>query len=230
MTQQGMAQGRKLSNATHIMVLASHAREAHGSFAVMGMFVGQKHRLIVETCCISTSLWQCSETELTTGDHDDDVHATHNNCRFIVPSPIPLQNNLPELAIMSIPMALRSPIRAARRLPLWTSRSFASRPPPFPVVPSCPSPTCACASTPAMPEGMEIDHQGNLNGVISGYAEQVLVCTGREDWTSRIEDECDGDNLAADLKELFGRGGRYSDVSSCASLIFERIQPRVRMN
>lgn len=63
-----------------------------------------------------------------------------------------------------------------------------------------------------MPEGMEIDHKSNLNGVISGYAEQVLVCTGRDDWTSRIEDESDGDNLAADLKELFGRGGRYSDV------------------
>jgi hypothetical protein len=64
-----------------------------------------------------------------------------------------------------------------------------------------------------MPEGMEIDHKSTLNGVISGYAEQVLVCTGRDDWTSRIEDECDGDNLAADLKELFGRGGRFSDVS-----------------
>lgn len=64
-----------------------------------------------------------------------------------------------------------------------------------------------------MPEGLDIDFKSNLNGVISGYAEQVLVCTGRDDWTSRIEDECDGDNLAADLKELFGRGGRYSDVS-----------------
>lgn len=65
-----------------------------------------------------------------------------------------------------------------------------------------------------MPEGLDIDFKSNLNGVISGYAEQVLVCTGRDDWTSRIEDECDGDNLAADLKELFGRGGRYSDVSA----------------
>lgn len=64
-----------------------------------------------------------------------------------------------------------------------------------------------------MPEGLDIDFKSNLNGVISGYADQVLVCTGRDDWTSRIEDECDGDNLAADLKELFGRGGRYSDVS-----------------
>ncbi|QUC22664.1 uncharacterized protein UV8b_06905 [Ustilaginoidea virens] len=46
---------------------------------------------------------------------------------------------------------------------------------------------------------------------MSSYAEQVLVCTGRDDWSSRIEDERGGDNLAADLKELFGRGGTYSD-------------------
>ena len=47
---------------------------------------------------------------------------------------------------------------------------------------------------------------------MSGYAEQVLVCTGEDDWPSRIEEESGGDNLAADLKELFGRGGVYSDV------------------
>lgn len=64
-----------------------------------------------------------------------------------------------------------------------------------------------------MPEGLEIDHEAPLNGVISGYAEQVLVCTGQDDWASKIEDENGGDNLAADLKELLGRGGVYSDVS-----------------
>lgn len=64
-----------------------------------------------------------------------------------------------------------------------------------------------------MPEGLAIDHDGKLNGLISNYAEQVLVCTGRSDWPSRIEEENGGDNLAADLKELIGRGGVYSDVS-----------------
>lgn len=44
------------------------------------------------------------------------------------------------------------------------------------------------------------------------FAEQVLICTGKRDWKSRIEDENGGDNLAADLKELLGRGGIYSDV------------------
>lgn len=59
---------------------------------------------------------------------------------------------------------------------------------------------------------MEIDHSKPLNGTMAAYAEQVLICTGQRDWKSRIEDENGGDNLAADLKELLGRGGIYSDV------------------
>ncbi|TGJ80508.1 hypothetical protein E0Z10_g8253 [Xylaria hypoxylon] len=62
-----------------------------------------------------------------------------------------------------------------------------------------------------MPEGLPLDYNGKLNGLISNYAEQVLVCTGQNDWPSRIEEESSGDNLAADLKELIGRGGIYSD-------------------
>ena len=82
----------------------------------------------------------------------------------------------------------------------------------LPTIATCPSPTCGCAETPAMPEGLDIDRDGKLNGVITGYAEHVLVCTGQDDWPSKIEEDHGGDNLAADLKELFGRGGRYSDV------------------
>lgn len=65
-----------------------------------------------------------------------------------------------------------------------------------------------------MPEDLDIDHKSPLNGVMAGYAEHVLVCTGQDDWVSRIEEENSGDNLAADLKELFGRGGKYRDVSA----------------
>ncbi|QSZ35817.1 hypothetical protein DSL72_006939 [Monilinia vaccinii-corymbosi] len=46
---------------------------------------------------------------------------------------------------------------------------------------------------------------------MAAYAEQVLICTGKPDWPSRIEEDHSGDNLAADIKELIGRGGRYSD-------------------
>lgn len=64
-----------------------------------------------------------------------------------------------------------------------------------------------------MPEGLPLDREGPLKAAIAGYAEQVLVCTDKSDWPSRIEEDNSGDNLAADLKELFGRGGTYSDVS-----------------
>lgn len=63
-----------------------------------------------------------------------------------------------------------------------------------------------------MPEGLPIDHERPLNGTMAAYAQQVLICTGENDWPSKIEDENGGDNLAADLKELLGRGGEYSDV------------------
>ncbi|KAF9880987.1 hypothetical protein CkaCkLH20_01137 [Colletotrichum karsti] len=111
--------------------------------------------------------------------------------------------------------------RLAHSASVFTSRrAYAAKPstprpppppPPFETVPTCPSPTCGCAETPAMPEGLPIDFKSPLNGVVSAYAEQVLVCTGKDDWASRIEEENSGDNLAADLKELFGRGGTYSD-------------------
>lgn len=65
---------------------------------------------------------------------------------------------------------------------------------------------------PDLPKGFEVDHSKPLSGTMASYAEQVLICTGKEDWESNIADENAGDNLAADIKELVGRGGVYSDV------------------
>lgn len=93
-------------------------------------------------------------------------------------------------------------------------------PPPFSTVPTCPEPTCGCAATPPIPEDLSLDREGPLKGAIAGYSEHVLVCTGNADWPSRIEDDNGGDCLAADLKELFGRGGTYSDVGTLCSLIW----------
>lgn len=112
--------------------------------------------------------------------------------------------------------ACRAAAAAASRRSMATKPSSRpppgpKKPPPFPTVPTCPSPTCGCADTPA---GLDIDHKSPLNGVMTGYAEHVLVCTGQDDWASRIEEENGGDNLAADLKELFGRGGEYTDVGA----------------
>jgi hypothetical protein len=96
------------------------------------------------------------------------------------------------------------------------ARSFSSRridiPPPFPVVPSCPEPTCPCAKTPA---GLGIDHTQNLNGTMPSHSMQVLISTGQSDWIGRVEE--DGLDkgwgmLGNRLRGLIRRGGKYSDV------------------
>ncbi|KAI1814529.1 Sucrase/ferredoxin-like-domain-containing protein [Poronia punctata] len=92
-------------------------------------------------------------------------------------------------------------------------------------VPKCPAPTCECAETPEMPEDLPIDREAKLDGLISNYAEQVLVCTGRSDWPSRIEEANSGDNLAADLKEMIGRGGVFSDPFHNISVLNSSFPP-----
>lgn len=93
-------------------------------------------------------------------------------------------------------------------------RAYASRidiptqPPPVPIIEACPVPTCQCRE---MPQGLEIEREQNINGSMAAYAEQVVICTGRYDWPSRIEQ--DGESvLVRQLKNLLGRNGKYSDV------------------
>ncbi|KAF9892163.1 hypothetical protein FE257_002569 [Aspergillus nanangensis] len=65
-----------------------------------------------------------------------------------------------------------------------------------------------------MPEGLPIDYDQPLNGTMAAYAQQILVCTGQNDWTSRIENDGENQNwgdLVRGLKRLMGRGGRYAD-------------------
>ncbi|KAI0515456.1 Sucrase/ferredoxin-like-domain-containing protein [Xylaria bambusicola] len=111
------------------------------------------------------------------------------------------------MSLRQVARTISRPIPWSRRTPRFSLAPTRS----LNTVPRCPSPTCDCAETPEMPEGLPIDYDGKLSGLISSYAEQVVVCTGQKDWSSRIEEENSGDNLAADLKELLGRGGIYSD-------------------
>ncbi|KAI8714603.1 FAD-binding FR-type domain-containing protein [Fusarium sp. LHS14.1] len=67
-----------------------------------------------------------------------------------------------------------------------------------------------------MPEGLPLDREGPLKAAIAG-----------------IEEDNSGDNLAADLKELFGRGGTYSDPFHNVSVLNcsfpSSIPPRVEV-
>ncbi|KAL4782284.1 Sucrase/ferredoxin-like-domain-containing protein [Aspergillus varians] len=87
-------------------------------------------------------------------------------------------------------------------------------PSPFPITKTCPEPRCACPPTPSMPEGLPLDHGHPLNGTMAAYAQQMVICTGQRDWTSRIEDDGQGQSwgeLVRGLKKLMGRGGPYAD-------------------
>ena len=66
-----------------------------------------------------------------------------------------------------------------------------------------------------MPEGMAIDYEQPLNGTMAAYAQQLVICTGQSDWTSRIENDGEDKSwgqLVRGLKALLGRGGPYLDV------------------
>jgi hypothetical protein len=92
-----------------------------------------------------------------------------------------------------------------------TSRNISAST-PFPSTSRCPSPTCACAETPA---GLDIDREKNLNGSMAPYARHVVISTGKSDWTSRIEDDGQGipwGEFGRELKAMLRRGGKYSDV------------------
>jgi hypothetical protein len=106
--------------------------------------------------------------------------------------------------------AVRSPTSTFAR------RCFASRidipfaPPPFPTIETCPSPTCQCRESPA---GLDIEREQGINGSMPAYAEQVLISTGKDDWTSRIEDDEEGGAFVRQIKSFLGKDGKYSNVS-----------------
>jgi hypothetical protein len=82
--------------------------------------------------------------------------------------------------------------------------------PSIPYTETCPSPTCACA---AAPPDLDIDRKTPLLNTMAPYTEQVLLATGKEDWTSNLEDDS---GLTADfvkgLKSIIGKGGEAFDV------------------
>ncbi|GAB7365000.1 hypothetical protein MBLNU230_g5783t1 [Neophaeotheca triangularis] len=93
--------------------------------------------------------------------------------------------------------------------------------PPFPVTATCPAPTCQCRE---MPSGLDIEQEQNLNGSLASYAEQVLISTGKEDWTSKIEDEEDAGFLRL-LKGMLGRGGKFADPYHNVMISNSSIEP-----
>ena len=110
--------------------------------------------------------------------------------------------------------AVSAPLKA----PYLSFRSVSQLPPfppPFPVINTCPSPTCSCAATPG---GLDIDHARPLSGTMPAYNQHVVICTGQDDWPSRIEDDTARGffaqrPLARLLKNQLGPKGPLHNVS-----------------
>lgn len=106
-----------------------------------------------------------------------------------------------------------APRKHLQRYPV-SSRAFSSTPSRFqntiPTTATCPSPTCECAAT---PPDLDIDRKTPLLNTMAAYSEQVIFCTGQEDWHSNIEQE-DGSTgtFVKGLKEVIGKGGEAFDV------------------
>ncbi|KAF1961295.1 hypothetical protein CC80DRAFT_383167, partial [Byssothecium circinans] len=104
----------------------------------------------------------------------------------------------------------------------------APSPAPIPYTPTCPSPTCACAP---MPPDLDIDRKTPLLNTMTPYAEQVVLCTGKDDWSSRIEDEPgDTGDFIRGLKGIIGRGGEAFDPFTNILLTASSLPPSKKQN
>ncbi|RMZ67103.1 hypothetical protein GMOD_00000981 [Pyrenophora seminiperda CCB06] len=78
-----------------------------------------------------------------------------------------------------------------------------------PYTATCPSPKCECATT---PPDLDIDRKTPLLNTMAPYSEQVIFCTGKEDWVSNIEqEEGETGNFVKGLKGVIGKGSPAFD-------------------
>jgi len=82
----------------------------------------------------------------------------------------------------------------------------------IPYTATCPSPTCECAAT---PPDLDIDRKTPLLNTMATYSEQVVFCTGKEDWASNIEqEEGSTGEFVKGLKGVIGKGSPAFDVGA----------------
>ncbi|KAF1833125.1 hypothetical protein BDW02DRAFT_640265 [Decorospora gaudefroyi] len=89
-----------------------------------------------------------------------------------------------------------------------TLRSFSTARPRFqstiPHTRTCPAPSCKCGST---PPDLDIDRKTPLLNTMALYSEQVILCTGKSDWASNLEQESGpAGEFARLLKGAIGKG------------------------
>ena len=63
-----------------------------------------------------------------------------------------------------------------------------------------------------MPEGLDIDHDTPMT--FSPYREHIVICTGRSDWSSKIELDPHTSPLTRHVKGLLGPKARRGQTSA----------------
>ena len=92
----------------------------------------------------------------------------------------------------------------------FTHTSLRRQTTPFPIIPTCPPSTCACAPT---PPNLDIDHTLPLANTIAPYNNHFLISTGQTNWPSRIDkSESTWSQFAAELKDALGPKGEGFDA------------------
>ncbi|USP80615.1 uncharacterized protein yc1106_07889 [Curvularia clavata] len=155
-------------------------------------------------------IWKASASNEASGDFDGRVPEGWKNSlpgATFKADPTPT----PKFQTPSTPQTLQQMIaaRLSRVLPGHAFRSFSTtrarlQSSPIPYISSCPSPTCECASA---PPDLDIDRKTPLLNTMASYSEQVVFCTGKEDWTSNIEqEEGETGDFVKGLKGVIGKG------------------------
>lgn len=164
---------------------------------------------MLKSCCSHLNL-RCPKTELRhlrPPCHHAELVPSHHHTIYRASQASNIQ---PHLRVMSfstrIPRSLPSRVLRCHfsTAPLRRQASI------IPYTQTCPSPTCECAST---PPDLDIDRKTPLLNTMAAYSEQVIICTGKEDWTSNIENEegATGEFVKG-LKSVIGKGGIGFDV------------------
>jgi hypothetical protein len=113
---------------------------------------------------------------------------------------------LPIRSLSTPPFRLRFPLRQPTTIPY--PRHITTT---IPYTPTCPPDTCRCGPVQVPP--LDIDRKTPLLNTMAHYAQHVVVCSEKADWSSRIDDEegKSGDFIRG-MKGVIGRGGKRFDV------------------
>jgi hypothetical protein len=125
---------------------------------------------------------------------------------------------VPQLSTRNTPYMMRSSVRAARGK-VWAHSSVRAASQWTQECPETPETDCSLScSCQLMPPGLDIDHDSKMT--FSPYRQHILVCTGRNDWASKIELDCNTGPVTRNLKTLLGpRSKRGQDMQRLSSSI-----------